>query len=190
MNELVEKAKASYQTIREVLTEIGNTIKEKNSSFSIEILLKQFSLMMQAIMLRQIAADGVIKHEERLFIRELCNKYDLLEICKEQEGFTFKSISWEHLENFTSKTMNLLCEEIDEIVNPLEDEMTFYIALVESVSNKQYYKIFFSEMSTIFTCLNYIDDDLDEAEKNETISSFLDHFITRYKYFYKSMKRG
>ncbi len=189
MIELIDKAKSSYSKIREVLTEIGDAIKEKNSSFSTELLLKQFSLMMQAIMLRQIAADGIVKHEERLFIKEICNKYDLLEICKQQDGFTFKSITWEHLENFTSKTMGLLCEEIDEIVNPIEDEMTFYIALIESVSSKQYYKIFFSEMSTIFTCLNYIDDDLDEAEKNETISSFLDHFITRYKYFYSSMQR-
>ena len=180
MSELIERARLSYSNIRNELREVAGIIQEKNSDFSTDIFLKQFSLMMQAIMLRQIAADGVIKREERLFIREICDRYDLLEICKTQDNFTFKSIEWDQLENFTLKTMRLLCSEIDPIVYPLEDEMTFYLALVDANTTKQYYKIFFSEMATIFSCLNYIDNELDENEKNETISSFLDHFVTRY----------
>lgn len=193
MNSLAfDKAKKHYQNIILLLNETGKQIQEIDNKFSLDVSIKQFDLILQTIMLNQVIADGSFGDEEKEFIEEIVSSADLLEyynVCSDKNT-TFQTLTWDVLQTFNKKALKIALDSINEIMEPIEDELTYFLAIVDSKTDKDEFGIFLKEITLLLSCLNIIDDEITDDEKVATVSNLMKHFVRRYQYYLMSFRKG
>lgn len=186
------KAKTHYENVVSLLNEMGKQVQEIDNKFSLDVSIKQFDLILQTIMLNQVIADGIFGDEEKEFIEEIVSSADLLEyygVCSTKEN-TFQSLSWDGLQSFNKKALKIANDAINEMMEPVEDELTYFLAIIDSKTDKDEFGLFLKEITLILSCLNIIDDEITEDEKVATVSNLMKHFVKRYQYYLMSFKKG
>lgn len=187
-----DEAKKHYQNIVLLLNEMGKQIQEIDNKFSLDVSIKQFDLILQTIMLNQVIADGSFGDEEKEFIEEIVSGADLLEyynVCS-SKNTTFQTLTWDVLQTFNKKALKIALDSINEITEPIEDELTYFLAIVDSKTDKDEFGLFLKEITLLLSCLNIIDDEITEDEKVATVSNLMKHFVRRYQYYLMSFRKG
>ena len=187
-----DEAKKHYRNIVLLLNEMGKQIQEIDNKFSLDVSIKQFDLILQTIMFNQVIADGSFGDEEKEFIEEIVSSADLLEyynVCS-RKNTTFQTLTWDVLQTFNKKALKIALDSINEIMEPIEDELTYFLAIVDSKTDKDEFGLFLKEITLLLSCLNIIDDEITEDEKVATVSNLMKHFVRRYQYYLISFRKG
>lgn len=186
------KAKEHYNQIIALLNEIGKQVQEIDSKYSIETSIKQFDLVLQTIMLNQVIADGDFDNNELDFIQDIVTAADLVEYYNviADKSYTFETLSWGGLQKFNNKSLNIVLRDINKIMEPIEDELTYLLAIIDSKTEKNEFEMFLKNIALILSCVNFIDEKVTEEEKTATVSNLMKHFVKRYQYYLNAFEKG
>ena len=170
----VAKAKESYNECEAIIIEMANIIKSVHPTFSTDIALGQFDLVLQACLLSTAVADGEFLKSERCYILEIARHTDILTLVNKEgraKNEEWQDIAWTDLESFNEESLKRLSAIASCVVKDYANEFVQYFATVDKViEGKDYKTLLFNSAGMIIAVMSGVDgDDLeDELPRIET----------------------
>lgn len=155
----------AYNDSKELIKELSTYAKMASPSFSFELAMKQFDLVLQGILLRTATEDGYFLEEERQFIEKITDYGDIMTHFN-NIGI---SLSWDMFDNISNEQQKDLSLQMLAALTELADDFVKYFALVDAVFPKDYCELLTEKMGMICIALAKCDgDDFDSnAFKSE-----------------------
>ncbi len=157
----------AYNDSKKLIEELSTYAKMASPSFSFELAMKQFDLVLQGILLRIAAEDGYFLDEERQFIEKITDYGDIM------THFNNKgiSISWDVFENLSAEKQKDLSLKMLAALDELANDFVKYFAVVDAVFPKDYCELLTERIGVICLSLAQCDgDDMDSSDfKSEGI---------------------
>lgn len=160
-----------YNSAKELIKEMSTYVQAVQKDFSYEKAMRQFDLVLQAILLRTASEDGYFMDEEKQFIEKITDYADLMIYVSRKHKI---NVSWESfglLEDEERKEVSL------KILAELDDLITNFVlpfAIVDAILPKDYCEEITEKMNLIGACLAGCDGDESDSSdfRNEMIVSF------------------
>lgn len=166
------RACEQYDEAKEIIRELSSFVQIAQKDFSFDKAVKQFDLILQAILLNTAAEDGHFLDEEKQFIEKITDYADLMAFISRKHDV---NISWDSYGTLTSEKRKDLALKILADLDDMAQNFVLPFALVDALLPKDYCEELTEKMSLIGACLAGCDGDDVESEcfKKELIMAFV-----------------
>lgn len=164
-------ASDQYNRAKDLIKEMSSYVRAVQKDFSYERAMRQFDLILQAILLRTASEDGYFLQEERQFIEKITDYADLMVYVSRKHRINVSWDSFAMLDEDERKDVSL------KILAELDDLITNFVmpfAIVDAILPKDYCEEITEKMNLIGACLAGCDGDESDSRvfRKEMVVTF------------------
>ena len=159
---IFDLACAAYEKGKKLISELSSMAQTYSKEFSFEVAMKEFDLILQAILLNVAVADGYFVENEKNFIDKITDYADILTILTGKLRATkpgFPSITWDSLSLLSNENRKLVSMTALLVLNDFVDDFIVPFAQIDSMTSKDYLSEIKSVVMQISASLALIDGD-------------------------------
>lgn len=160
-----------YNKAKDIIRELSSFVQMAQKDFSFEKSMKQFDLILQAILLRSAAEDGHFLDEEKQFIDKITDYADLMSFISQKHNI---DVSWDTFKHMDSEDRKDIAIKMVVELDDLAQNFVLPFAVIDAILPKDYCNELTEAMNLIGACLAACDGDSTESPdfKKEIIVSF------------------
>ena len=162
-----------YEDAKKTITDLSDYAKKIASEFSYEIAMRQFDMILQAVLLNVAVQDGQFVNVEAQFIDKITDYADVLvrvnTKLKEHDD-SWENMTWGDIGSLSAEARDKFALIVASVVDEVAEDFTTYFAAIDVVDERDYLDELQGYIIKISMLLSAVDgDDLDsEASDNET----------------------
>ena len=166
-----------YEDAKKTVKDLSDYAKTISPEFSYEIAMRQFDMILQAVLLNVAVQDGKFVNVEAQFIDKITDYADVLVRVNtkiKEENSSWENMTWGDIEYLTEENKDKFGLIVANIVDEIAEDFTQYFAAIDVVEDRDYLEELQAYIIKISMLLSAVDgDDLDDdAAKNETYRGF------------------
>lgn len=165
----------SHMRFMQQLTELSRFMPLARVDFDLGQAMQDFDCLMQGYMLKIAIADGDISAEEISYIRNVCDKADVLDAVRVATKGR-QDISWENLCYFPSFLLSGLVELIEKVCSSYCKKFLVPFIRVNEIVEQDILSMFTFSISLFFQGLAAIDGESENAGEELAVSSVIKTF--------------
>ena len=166
-----------YEEAKQIVKDLSDYAKKIASEFSYEIAMRQFDMILQAVLLNVAVEDGEFYDIEAQFCDKITDYADVLgrvnAKIKEDEP-SWENLDWSDIGALSEDARSKFAIIVASIVDEIAEDFTSYFAAIDVVDERDYLEELQACIIKISMLLSAVDgDDLDsEDSTNETVRGF------------------
>ena len=166
-----------YEDAKKTITDLSDYAKKIAPEFSYEIAMRQFDMILQAVLLNVAVQDGQFLGIEGQFIDKITDYADVLVKVNaklKEENDSWENITWNDIGYLTKENMEKFGIIVATVIDEIAEDFTTYFAAIDVVDERDYLEELQGYIIKISMLLSAVDgDDLDSEEStNETYRGF------------------
>ena len=166
-----------YDEAKSIVKDLSDYAKKIAPEFSYEIAMRQFDMILQAVLLNVAVQDGVFHNVEAQFIDKITDYADVLvrvnNKIREDEP-SWENITWSVIGDLSEEARDKFAIIVATIVDEIAEDFTAYFAAIDVVEDRDYLEELQACIIKIAMLLSAVDgDDLDgDKTTQETYRGF------------------
>lgn len=160
--ELFDKAKVAYKKAECIVNKLSQIAYNTNNKFNVNIPMKQYDLIVQALVLYIASADGKMQLVEVSFAKQIARYDDILEYVRKKRGL---SLDWESVSFLDENSAKQLAEICGKLALDLGETFVSIFGTIDAMVDDE---DFISELTDatmeILGCAMLIDGNIDLRE--------------------------
>ena len=166
-----------YEDAKKTVKDLSDYAKTIAPEFSYEIAMRQFDMILQAVLLNVAVQDNQFVNVEAQFIDKITDYADVLvkvNATLKEENPSWIDMTWNDIECLTDENKDKFALIVANVVDGIAEDFTQYFAAIDVVEDRDYLEELQAYIIKISMLLSAVDgDDLDsDASQNETYRGF------------------